>query len=357
MRHLIAAVLLVSSASAAAQTPVVQHATVETRAASALARDVAGAGGGGTPTWLAWRVPMVAGDRDVCSSWRDDQSFVRGTMLEPATGVERPSFPPPTGSTVALEGGTTLIVLVRVIDGNVERLRTATDDCPLDAGGRRFVWLTGVTPAASLVYLETLVGPAAFDRDAAERVARSTVGAIGLHADGAADAILTRLLAPATPSAAMRGEAATWTARARGAPGLDRLMAMIRGEGDPSFRRTLVSAIGQTRAQRAAALLRDVARTDREPGVRADALYWYVQVAGAPSIPEVMTMLQSEKDESVQRRGLSSLARLPAQAGIGPLIDLARRTPDAVIKRNAVRALSESTDPQAAAFMVELIRN
>src|SRR6187431_2882786 len=98
-------------ASTAAQTPVVQHATVETRAASSLARDVTGAGGGGTATWLAWRVPMVAGDRDVCSSWRDDQSFVRGTMLEPATGVERPTFPPPTGSTVALEAGTTLIVL------------------------------------------------------------------------------------------------------------------------------------------------------------------------------------------------------------------------------------------------------
>src|SRR6187431_2620923 len=104
-------------ASAAAQTPVVQRATVETRASTSIAREVLGTGGA-NPTWLAWRVPMVPGDRDVCSTWRDDQSFVRGTTLEPSTSIDRPTFTAPAGSTVALEGGTTLIVLVRVIDGN-----------------------------------------------------------------------------------------------------------------------------------------------------------------------------------------------------------------------------------------------
>jgi hypothetical protein len=334
----------------------VQNATVETRAVSSLARDVAGAGTGATPTWLGWRVPMVPGDRDVCSSWRDDQSYVRGTMLEPATGTVRPAFPAATGSTVALEAGTSLLILVRVIDGKVERLRTATDDCPLDAGGRRFVWLTAVSTAASLAYLETLVGPTALDTDTGERVARSAVGAIALHADGAADTILTRLLGAGSP-AALRQEAVSWTARARGPSGRDRLIALVPREADASFRRTLVSAIGQTRAAAAAAFLKEIARTDRDAGVRGDALYWYAQSGGAPAIGDVIAIVQSEKEESVQRRGLSSVARLPAQAGIAPLIDLARRTPDAAVKRNAVRALSESTDPQAAAFMVELIRN
>jgi len=237
-------------ASTAAQTPVVQHAMLETRTTTSIAREVAGSGSGASPTWLAWRVPMIAGDRDVCSSWRDDQSYVRGTVLEPNASVDRPTFPAPENSPVALEGGTTLIVLIRVIDGTVERLRTATDDCPLDAGGRRFVWLTGVTTATSLAYLDTLVRPTDLDRDAGERIARSAIGAIALHADEAADAILTRLLASTTPRPALRGEAASWTARARGVAGLDRLIGMVRDEFDPSFRRTLVSTIGQSRAPR-----------------------------------------------------------------------------------------------------------
>ena len=80
MRYPLLACFVVIGASVAAQTPVVQHATVATRAVTTLARDVAAAGRGAMPTWLAWRVPMVPGDRDVCSSWRDDVSAVRGTL-------------------------------------------------------------------------------------------------------------------------------------------------------------------------------------------------------------------------------------------------------------------------------------
>ena len=46
-------------------------------------------------------------------------------------------------------------MFARVLDGRVERLRTISDDCPVDASGLTVFSLTGVTPADSLRFLDT----------------------------------------------------------------------------------------------------------------------------------------------------------------------------------------------------------
>ena len=85
-------------------------------------------------------------------------------------------------------------MLVRLLDGRVERLRTVGDDCPLDAGGRTVYWLQGVTPADSMKYLETLLKPTDSLNPAQEqRLSQSAVSAIALHRDPSADVILDRL--------------------------------------------------------------------------------------------------------------------------------------------------------------------
>ena len=218
------------------------------------------------------------------------------------------------------------------------------------------MWLTGVSAPASVAYLETLLSPRALDTDIGERIARSAIGAIALHADPSADTALTRLLSPGT-ARTLRIEAINGLARARGSDGIDRLLAQIRTEPDATIRRAMTTAVGEARSPRAVTVLRGLARDDTDTTVRSEAAYWYVQTAGEPVIAEVLQWLPVEKEESVQRRTLSAVLRLPGGAGVTPLIQLARNSTNARLKVNAVRALGESSDARATAFMRELIQN
>jgi len=153
--RLVTAVLVAATASVAAsqsqQAPsVLQNGRVETRTGQSIDREIT-ALASPDPVWLVWRVPMVAGDRELCSSsfYSDRNLYSRGYMLEwapPGTGAAMgmPQVTPPKGP-VQIEAGTSLLVLVRTLDGSVERMRTLADDCPIDAGGRTVNWLSALT--------------------------------------------------------------------------------------------------------------------------------------------------------------------------------------------------------------------
>ena len=85
------------------------------------------------------------------------------------------------GAPVRLEGQTTLVVLVRIENGQADQLRVTSPDCLLDGGGLPFYWLTGVTPEASVAWLKT---------QAAGEKADRAILPIALHAGPAADKAL-----------------------------------------------------------------------------------------------------------------------------------------------------------------------
>ncbi|MEO7192475.1 MAG: HEAT repeat domain-containing protein [Vicinamibacterales bacterium] len=346
--------LLAMSVAAVPQQPAVQNAKVETQAVTTLARDIGALGGGPDVTWIGWRVPMVAGDRDLCSTWRTGDISSRGEVLEGLSRGTTPVFPPATGP-LPLEAGTNLLVLVRATQGQIERVRTTGDNCPIDGGGKKLVWLTGVTPAASLAFLDGLVQSNMAGNGAPQAVGRSAVDAIALHADTGADAVLTRLLSP-TLDRSWRTQAAHWMARTRGAAGAERLIGMLGGETDGSFRRTLVSALSQVHEGRIVSLFESLARTDKDAGVRGEALYWYAQRAGVTGISQVLGLTEKEPDEGAQRRALSSIARLPGGQGLPSLIQLARTTQNPPVKRNAIRVLSESDDPRVVTYLEGIVK-
>src|SRR5580765_5230412 len=150
-----------------APSPVqIQNGKVETRQGAAIDREIAAVSGASStdPVWVAWRTPMIPGDRDMCSWYTDRLGTVRGSFVDDEVRTSNfevrtaPSITPPTGP-VPLEAGTGLVVLARAVGGKVERLRTVSDDCPMDAGGRTVYWLSSVTPAESLRFLNTLTRP------------------------------------------------------------------------------------------------------------------------------------------------------------------------------------------------------
>lgn len=333
----------------------VQNGRVETKAATSIDREIAAVPKSADAAWLAWRVPMVDGERSMCSTWYSDPyGYVRGQQLEPSEGFAPPKIAAPSGP-VALEGGTNLVILVRVIEGKMERLRSVSDDCPMDAGGRPFTWLTGITSAESLRFLESLLTRDNVSLDEQRRLSDSAASAISLHRDPAADTILDRLVSSDRDSA-MRRRAGTWLGQYRGAHGLATLKSAIGTEKDQNTRVSFVTALGQTRQPGTADALLALAQHDADAKVRAEAAYWYPQRAGSGAINAQRAIIDKDPDDNVKKRAVSGLSRLPNDQAVPALIDLAQPKSNPVVRKEAISALGRSKDPRAVAFLEQILR-
>jgi hypothetical protein len=228
--------LVLAAAAAAAQTPQIQNAQMKPQAATSLTRDVAAlAAQATTPRWVAWQVPMIDGERNMCCYYSDDSVSpygIRGCRIEPQVteGVPKPpQFPAPSGP-VRLEAGTQMTVFVRLIDKRIERLRTLSDDCPVDAGGLDVHWLTGVSAADSVAWLKAQATNEKMDVDVKSKIASAAVRAIGLHRDPSAVTTLIEF-ASATPTTSigtsLRREAMTGLGQSRDPRAMQFLQSII----------------------------------------------------------------------------------------------------------------------------------
>lgn len=229
---------------AAAQQPQIQNGAVETRQATSLDRDLAAiASSAAEPVWVGWRETAAAFVGNACCWYQTDTEFSRGCTVEPQVpntrgfaGMNepdpRPAFPAPSGP-VKLEAGTDVVVMLRVVPGSggkqIERIRTFSDDCPLDAGGRKVIWLDRVPTAESVRYLSSLIElqdvsgtPTALRR----RINGAAISAIGMHRDG----------------------------------NVDELIALARQSTDTSARSAAMTALGRSRDPKAIAFIDGVLR-------------------------------------------------------------------------------------------------
>jgi hypothetical protein len=306
----------------------IQNGRVDIRRGTDPAREIAAVmpQGAAPPVWVLWRAPLVAGDRDLCSTWFSDRDgYARLMQLEtrPPDGAQKRPVAAPAPDAVSLESGTGLVVLVRLDQGRIERLRTITDNCPIDAAGLTVARLDSIAPADSLRFLDRLRGgePALVLPASAGAVAREALTAIALHRDAMADALLER-------------QATT--------------------DLDAARRRSAVSLIGTYRDT--LAILATVAGADRDAGVRGEAAYWLGARGGPGRLESVTRFLSTEADASAKARAVAGIGRWPADQAAPALIQLARTTDDAAVRKAAVSALGRNRDPRALAYLEELIR-
>jgi HEAT repeat protein len=256
---------------------------------------------------------------------------------------------------VALESGTGLVVLVRAMNRQIERIRAYTDDCPLDAGGRTLYWLTGIAPAESLKFLDGAIYSGALTPALQKTYASQAIRAIALHADAGADTILDRL-ATAERDTDLRKAAVQRLAADRGAHGFTRVRQLLDAESAPDARVMLAEALGQTRQPQTADALLALAKSDQHAGVRRVAAYWYPIRAGVAGLEATIGLINTDPDEDVKARALSGLTTLPAAQTVPRLIELARSHASLRVRRESVNALGRTKDPRAIAYLEELLR-
>ena len=198
----------------------------------------------GEPAWIGYAVPIAPGDHTMCCYGDGGMTWCG---LEPSDTRSRTSAPvrTPNSGPVRLEGPDSMIVLFRIEEKAVQKIRTFTPECELDAGGRTIHWLEGVAPAESVALLASLISR---DEQKRDRVTNTALAAISMHRDPSAETALMRL-ARQDASSKVRGEAIFWVAQKAGEKAGAEITAAIeririptsrseRSSHSASFRRT-----------------------------------------------------------------------------------------------------------------------
>lgn len=313
--------------------------------------------------WIGYRVPSVPRDGVMCcvnsgTTWvsgamttSDGSSCCGACRIEPGAAAGGTPAPASPAGPVKLEGPDTMLVLFRVVNRQVERIRMFSEGCELDAGGRPVRWLDNVRPAESVALLETFL-PADAERG---RIANSAVAAMSLHAGPEAGSAIERL-AGNHPSTAVRGESLFWIAQ-RGDAGASGLILQALDK-DPSadVRKRAVFALSQVKDDAAVPALIRVARTHATPAVRGEAIFWLGQKAGRRAAAEITERIDQDPDTDVKKRAVFALSQLPKDEGVPLLINVARTNPNPAVKKQAIFWLGQSKDPRALDFFAEILK-
>ena len=224
------------------------------------------------PGWIGYSVPVVnrSEGRLCCTgdTWISDGIvFTNGRLatcgLEPSTTTTRRPADQPAQmqNPVRLEGPENVVVLYRIEEKAVQRIRIFSPDCELDAGGRAIQWLEGVTGADSVKLLATYVSKAEVKSD---RITDAAISAIAMHRDDAADVALERLGGRDNPEF-VRKKVTFWMGNARGARGFEAVKKIAREDPSEEVRKSAMFGLSQSSDAQSIPELVRFARQDASP--------------------------------------------------------------------------------------------
>jgi hypothetical protein len=218
------------------------------------------------PAWLGYAVPVF--NRD--SAGRDDGWSERCRLEQETPGNSVARSVAPAGP-IRLEPSPTLMVLMRIQDREVQRIRTLSSDCVIDGGGLALHWLDGVSAAQSVAFLKSYV-----TRATARAQSDGALTALSLHQDPSAGAALLDL-AKASTDTRVRQRALFWVARRAESQAIPAITEAIDRDPDTEVKKQAVFALSQLPRDEGVPLLITLARSNTNPIVRKQAMFWLGQ--------------------------------------------------------------------------------
>ena len=342
----------------AAETPQVINAKIETRAVNgSLAETLRGIESQANESeWVGYAVPEIAGDRTVCCGNFNASYGGCGTCrLEKENGMTSTTSQK-GGETgiVQLEGSRQLVVLFRVEGKQVMRIREASENCTLDAGGLLFIWLTGVKPTESVALLRDFVHKATFEGHGEHEIGQGALSAIALHADASADRAFVSFVAADQPEQ-LREHASFWLGASRGKSGEQMLQKMAKSDPSPAVRSQVAFALSVSHEPEALNEMIRMAKDDESTHVRGQALFWLAQKAGQRAMGAITGAIENDPDTEVKKKAVFALSQMPKDEGVPKLIEVAKTNRNPEVRKQAMFWLGQSNDPRALDFFEQVL--
>jgi HEAT repeat protein len=191
------------------------------------------------PAWIGYSVPALRAANLGCEYVRDGGATAGVVHLEPAADA---------------------VILFRVENNSVGRIRALSPYCEIDAGNLPVHWITDAKPADSIALLATFITDLGSVGDGA-------VSALAAHGDPATGAALERLMAAEQP------EWLRLRIVSRLAPrGIDSLKRVIASDPSDNVRKRAVSALANVPDGAGIPVLIDLVRTAQDAVIRKQAM-------------------------------------------------------------------------------------
>jgi hypothetical protein len=342
--------------SSAQQTdaPQVENAQVQTRSFSGTLAATIGEveKNAASPMWVGYTVNAVAGQRTICCGNYNDGESCRKCALE--NGEARGAVNTKNEankSPVLLEGERRLTVLFRVQDKRLMRINVATEDCVLDGGGLRFVWLTDVKPAESVTFLSGYVHERGPEKHS---IGNEALMAIALHDGPEAQAAMESFTTASQPEE-LRKQAAFWLGVARGKDGFAVLQRMAKSDPSTDVRAHVAFALSVSKEPAALEEMIRMAHEDESGHVRGQAIFWLAQKAGKRAVSAIDGAIANDPDTDVKKQAVFALSQLPKDEGVPKLIQVAENNRNPEVRKQAMFWLGQSQDPRALSFFEKIL--
>ena len=347
-RLLLIVCLLTSAAAVAGDQPQITNAKLEQRSGITIEQQVRSIS---TPAWIGYSEAVISGEHNSCCYNSGLGSQCCGCSLEKHGSVIRGGTA--TGNCQQLEPSKVLFVFLRVAQGQVERVRFFSPNCPVDAAGMTVYWLNEVKPVDSVAYLTSL----AENNDSTEhrdKVAEGAIAAIAMHEDSSADRALAKLMTAGHADRVVE-QATFWAGNARDARGYEIIAAELSHNDNFNFRKHAVFALSQNSDPRAEKKIVDMARHDSNPEIRGESLFWLAQEAGKKVAGVINGAIEDDPNTDVKKKAVFALSEMPPDEGIPLLIQQAQKNANPVVRKEAMFWLGQSRDPRALDFITSVL--
>src|SRR6202041_478091 len=338
VRAFVAAAVLSPTIAAFAQQPTVLHGQATTETVDhGLNATLDRVKHQNTALWAGYSVPAIS---KFSSGWNSDHiEYLEGNGGSVVNDSEKDS-----------QSSDHAVILLRVAEGSVMKVRVESPERELDAGGLRFVWLNAVNADDSIRVLTDLArqGDARNLRD-------SAVFAISIHQTSAATTALINLAGTGS-DLGLREKAAFWLANQRGHDGFAAIQRLAHEDSDAKFREKLAFDLTLSKDPEALNELIRMAHEDASPQVRKQAQFWMATKGGKRVTEDLRTLATNDPNEQIRRSAVFALSRLPGDEAATQLIAVADSSKDPTVRRQAIFWLGQSNDSRALEYLTKILK-
>jgi hypothetical protein len=252
---------LLITASLLAQN--IDNATVKRTDASKGVGAAIAAIGSSAPTWFAWTAP-IRGQSICCWQGNGGNGCCGRCKLDGGNGFSINDKVDDDDLVPMSE----MLVVARVEQGKVRRLRLFGGTCELDGQGKTIHLLTNASADSSVDYLISQIRNADSEGE--------LLAALSLHEHPRVIPALIQL-ARHDPDKEIRRHAIFWLGQKAGAKVAGELRRAIDEDPDDDVKQHAVFAISQLPRERSVPLLIDLVKTHKNRNVRERAMFWLAQ--------------------------------------------------------------------------------